>query len=219
MGRAVSPKVDQKPQAAPSGSNRPIARRVAGLARYRFQIQQAVTALDDRVLADLERRARMVNVQDGFPASTMGDGTPRGTAELTLVEAAAEQRAYSGVRWEDKDAEEWRTTPPPQPDPAGRALEELVSALAAMDRQAQAVLRCLGFLAHQRTSAAGRVSSLVGDCLCCERAIAGTPDDRSRGGFCDACRKAYERAGRPDRHRFVVERRAWLDEQKQRQGA
>lgn len=46
-----------------------------------------------------------------------------------------------------------------------------------------------------------------GDCTACGRYVSGATDDRLRSGYCDACRKAWERAGRPDRAAFENERR------------
>ncbi len=58
-----------------------------------------------------------------------------------------------------------------------------------------------------------------GDCMCCERFVAGTEADRLREGFCDACRQAWRRygakwigAGGPDRTSFIAMRRAQLAE-------
>lgn len=42
----------------------------------------------------------------------------------------------------------------------------------------------------------------ISECEACGRTVAGTPTDRLRSGYCDACRKAWDRAGRPDRVQF-----------------
>lgn len=196
--------------------------RVNDVARFRHNIQSAVQAITDRTIEDLQRRARHDVRRDGFPAATLGDGTSRGTAELTSVEAAADARGFAGtVGWDGYAGVDGQPVPVPVPmsDPVGEVVRELLDILARMDRDASAVIRRLGYLRYVGESARGRVDSTAGDCLCCERNVAGTEVDRLRSGFCDACRKAWERGGRQDRHRFILERRAYLDGQKQKQGA
>ncbi len=48
------------------------------------------------------------------------------------------------------------------------------------------------------------------ECQACRRPVANTPADPIRSGFCDACRKAWDRAGKPDRVLFIKERREGL---------
>lgn len=42
----------------------------------------------------------------------------------------------------------------------------------------------------------------AGPCNACGRDVPGTATDRLRSGWCDSCRKAYDRAGYPDRAAF-----------------
>lgn len=42
----------------------------------------------------------------------------------------------------------------------------------------------------------------MADCRACGRTVANTPSDRLRGGYCNACDKAWTRQGRPDRTQF-----------------
>ncbi len=49
------------------------------------------------------------------------------------------------------------------------------------------------------------------ECQACLRPVANTPVDPIRHGFCGACDKAHERAGRPDRVLWIRERRRALD--------
>jgi len=49
-------------------------------------------AIRQRLISAVERDAAGSNRRDGYPARTLGDGTPRGSAGLTSVEAAADSR-------------------------------------------------------------------------------------------------------------------------------
>lgn len=51
----------------------------------------------------------------------------------------------------------------------------------------------------------GRRSQIT-DCRACTRPVAATSKDPMRYGYCDACRKAWERAGKPDRAAFERDR-------------
>lgn len=53
-----------------------------------------------------------------------------------------------------------------------------------------------------------------GDCQACGDFNSGAVNDRLRGGFCNACRMAYQRAGCPDRFEFCRDRRAQLQAEK-----
>ena len=61
------------------------------LGRLTRQIGEALTSKATLVGDAVEHLAREISVTDGYPATTLGDG-PRGTAELTSVERAAEAR-------------------------------------------------------------------------------------------------------------------------------
>jgi hypothetical protein len=58
-----------------------------------------------------------------------------------------------------------------------------------------------------------------GDCMACGEYCSGAVDDRLRAGYCNACRMAWDRAGRPDRFQFQQDRRASLDERKRAEKA
>lgn len=118
----------------------------------------------------------------GYPAATMNDGG--GSSESTLVESQALD---------------------PRFDPAHIALLALAEWQQTI-RQIRRVDRAFRGVTTTRPNL-GRVSSLAGQCLCCQRDVLGTAEDRLRNGYCDACRKAWERAGRPDRAWFERQRR------------
>lgn len=130
----------------------------------------------------------------GWPASTMGTGS-RGNSELTSVEAAVDRPG----EWADVDLDLAKALH----DVWTRGLDartliaHVVSHAAPDDRQTN----------RQPGS---------GDCLVCDRYCAGTATDRLRGGYCDSCRKAWDRyrakAGKTaDRASYRRVRRAELD--------
>lgn len=55
----------------------------------------------------------------------------------------------------------------------------------------------------------------AGQCGACDKWVAGTADDRLRSGFCNACRMAWDRAGRPDRAVFGRDRKRALAEEQE----
>lgn len=135
----------------------------------------------------------------GWPGSTLGDGGARSTDSTTSVERAA------GTLQEVKptDIRDAR--------------------FANVDRRLAALLAVI----HQATTEVSRLASDVlahaddvdlippgtGGCQCCSRFCrpdAEHPDNRLRAGFCPACWKAWERAGRPERGPWMIDRRARL---------
>lgn len=156
--------------------------------------------LEQRTLA-LAKRARTPGPDvDGYPTATIGDG-PRGNAELTSVEAAANR----GFPRDDGT--------PPRPerdlvaDDAENAYGYLVDAVNA-----------LGALAT-RLDHADKVASTLsraeaggsGQCKACERDVSGAAEDRIKSGYCERCYKAWCRADRPDRTEWERDRRAYLN--------
>lgn len=121
----------------------------------------------------------------GWPRSTLGSGSA-GNSELTTVEAAVE---HPDPIWDhiddelrDKMTETWTDLL------ALRTLITKVVAHAAPDQK--------------RMPRPGS-----GDCFACGRYVSGSANDRLRAGYCDSCRMAWERAGRPDRVQFQRSRR------------
>lgn len=59
--------------------------------------------------------------------------------------------------------------------------------------------------------------SVVGECLACDRYVAGTASDRLRAGLCDADRKHWERhrGEHADRQAWLISRRAELAEKEE----
>ena len=77
----------------------------------------------------IRREAHGTNLPDGYPARTLGEGLPNGTAELTSVEAAA-HRLMKPPRDEHRELTLRATT---ALDHAVTALNTLMSALASLD--------------------------------------------------------------------------------------
>jgi hypothetical protein len=130
--------------------------------------------------------------QDGY--SAMGGGGARGSehADPTTAVALADPRSDLVADWlselTDLARDVWATT--------GRCE------------------RLLWLVEHRGDVRAGRVAT-GGACLACDRWVAGTTVDRLRSGYCDACRKAFERwresASDPSDHvAFRQWRRAFL---------
>lgn len=81
-------------------------------------------------------------------------------------------------------------------------------AFDALRSAADAVRRLLPASQSEVESMRGRQTSTAGACVACGRDVSGSARDRLRAGFCDACRKAWEREGKPDRAAFIARRRA-----------
>jgi hypothetical protein len=158
---------------------------------HRDHVIAELRQLTDVLLHELEHKGRHVATADGFPSSTLGDGMARSSSALTSVERAAEARTYHS----------------PEPDNVGDAIRDVFNTLSAMADTATRMSRKVAFVKHVATKAEGRISSLQGECQACQRSVSGAESDRLRAGYCDACRKAWERAGRPDRVGWERERR------------
>jgi hypothetical protein len=168
-----------------------MTRAATNALRQLHEIAATIAQLTPAVIADLDRRARYTTTPDGYPTRTINDGSSHGTSELTSVESAANQRATH----HDDD------------DPAGDAIRQLFADIADISRITEHISQRVAYLTNVQYAAGRKPSSGAGICGACRRDVPGTSDDRLRSGYCDSCRKAWERAGRPDRHQFEAERR------------
>jgi hypothetical protein len=148
--------------------------------------------LSETVLADLIRRAR----EPATDAYAQGEGG-RGN-DISNPTLAAVTR-HAGAR-NDQDTDLWD-----EPDDHVRAaILEVLGALA----EAAGIIRLADKrLAFINTIPTGRINSLAGECQACQRPVAGGTADPLRSGYCNACRMAWDRAGKPDRPTFERERR------------
>ena len=83
----------------------------------------------------------------------------------------------------------------------------LASWCKAMDR----LLATGHQLAHILTPRTEAELSTSATCGACSVVVTGAGNDRLRAGYCAACNMAWTRAGRPDRARWEIERRRYLD--------
>lgn len=134
----------------------------------------------------------------GYRTSTLGDGSgSKGADSMTAPERAALMADHPGLcpcdfcRWRLVDSrldallDLWNMT--------GTQLGSLVTDIVA----------------HAKAEGLRPPPNGSGDCRAeCGRYCSGAAGDRLRSGFCDPCRKAWERAGRPDRATFKRLQRA-----------
>ena len=167
--------------------------------RHRRQSQQlSLIALQAARLPTLLREAYTaieLTLPDGYPAGGSEPVSGGDISNPTLGAVLQREGVLECV--EDHSADEARRVGLAAVD---TSLAVAISAL----REAHAELTQIAARLHaghegQRTNMA--------DCAACERPVANTPTDRLRAGYCDACRKAWDRAGRPDRAAFERSRR------------
>lgn len=175
------------------------------------------------VLEELYRRTSLQSVPDGYPARTLPETSVSGGGGHSSVEGSALLRNGWEVRLPrcEKHNCECYGTPtchachcpvpkssgrPPPVDPLRGLGVRLFDDLARLAALATAIDHRRDVILKAGEDERGRQSS-VQRCEACERTVPGTPADRLRSGFCDACRKRWARtdqgSGRMDRHTFV----------------
>lgn len=191
---------------------------VADLKRRRDAMVEMLDALDDATLAELVRRAGVSarpleegagpEVSDGFGSGGGAGGSCAGSVskptENVVVSRAGGRIDERTGRVISLDA--WAA----ERDPVGRALEELFASMAEAHGALVGVDKRRQVIKASMDDERGRRSSLQGECLCCGEPVSGAVNDRLRSGFDDKCRKAWERAGHPDRAAFIRDRRRQL---------
>lgn len=167
--------------------------------RKRRQLQQLATiSLEAGRLTSLITEAYTaieLTLPDGYPS---GGGEPVSggdTSNPTLSAVLQHERVCESI--EDRDNDEARRV-------GLAAVDASLTAAVHALRETHAALSQLTARLHtgrpeQRTN--------IADCEACGRTVANTPNDRLRSGYCMACRKAWDRAGRPDRVAFERARR------------
>lgn len=151
--------------------------------------------LERRTLALVKRGKTPGPAIDGYTSTTLGDG-PRGNAELTPVEAAADKLAFGFRPISDVIAEDAEN--------AVGYLRDAVQALGALGTRLDHADRVSSPLSRSESGGAGT-------CKACGRDVSGAANDRLRSGYDEACARAWDRAGRPDRAEWERERRAYLN--------
>lgn len=172
--------------------------------RHRAAILRVIERLDDSKIEELCQRGR-------FPASPLRSGPSIGSvgehSDPTL--ATVVQHGGGGEDEEgNQRPDDWRD----YPDPAGRALDEILGALA----EAAGVLcgengaeRKIAYVEAVPIDREARAKELpgAGDCNACGKFCSGARSDRIVSGYCDPCLRAWIRAGRSDRAEFERKRR------------
>ncbi len=167
--------------------------------RQRAHAREVLDRLDDVTITELLRRARFSAGRDGHRPSSELQSNGGATGDPDRRDPTG-RMATAGSP--DDASDEWAELP----DPVREAISELFAGLAEalgvlrqVDRRRQYVLSAADALRGRQ--------STVGVCAACGRTVARTKDDRLRGGYCEACYKAWNRASRPDRAAFQHRRR------------
>lgn len=106
-----------------------------------------------------------------------------------------------------------------KPNPSDQWLDQLSSASNLAVVVVTSLAEQVHFLGTITSTSPKELSATgSGDCAACGEFCSGAVNDRLRSGFCNPCRMAYRRAGSPDRHVFMRDRRAFLAEAKQHTG-
>lgn len=148
--------------------------------------------LQERRLLALAQRARTPAPDvDGYPTSTMNDG-PRGNAELTSVEAAA-NRAFPDDHGQPPRVErDWIAE---DAENAIGYLLDAVNAIGAMGARLDHADRVSSPLSRSEAGGAG-------SCLGCGKDVSGAAEDRLKRGMGPCCYSTWVRAGRPELNEF-----------------
>lgn len=153
----------------------------------------AVTKLDqvERRLLEAVRRDNTGDpLNDGYPSGFVGSGG---------MDAAQSSTEAALLAQYDRDG----NLLPTRPDPH-HALT--AAAVTALEQAADAISDLYGKLdAIDRLATIHRTDP-SGHCAACSRWVEGTAVDRLRAGYCEACYRAWDRAGRPDRVQFERQR-------------
>lgn len=159
----------------------------------------SISKLDEierRLLTAIRRDETGTTQPDGFPTGRVGAGGENAAQSTT------EGAALSGWRIDpETDEAVWVGPPFDQhhalTDAAVEALERAVSAIATLATKLDEIDRVATVV---RTDPSGY-------CGACTRWVEGTAVDRLRAGYCQACHRAWDRAGRPDRPAFELQRK------------
>lgn len=156
------------------------------------------------VLADMIERGDKSSTIDGYPAGSGGGGGSRGSRSI-LVDVEQGGREAVPVS-SSTEAAMFRRADDERADPIGAAIEDLLTRLVESSGHARVITKKRFVIMNAGDSMRGHVST-SSDCHACHRVVAGTPADPLVSAYCRACRKAWERAGYPDRLDFERTRR------------
>jgi hypothetical protein len=176
------------------------------MAMYRRDvIARVVKLLDNSTVIDMLDCEDLI--ADGLSRSGDTSGVRSGdvnrpTEAAALRLAGAEERTLEDGTVVPAEPDTWTER---ERDVVAEAIHE---ALAAMGEAAGALLiveRKLPVIVDAGAKLRERESSIQ-QCKACDRDVLGTRDDRLKAGYCEACYKAWSRAGMPDRFMFERDR-------------
>lgn len=154
----------------------------------------AVTKLDEveqRLLEAVRRDNTGTPAADGYPTGYLACGGEDAAQSRTEGAALADYRVDP-----DTDTGTWGHTEHDRhhdyTTAAARALRAAADAIGELMERLDAIDRLATL---HRTDPSGH-------CNACTRWVEGTANDRLRAGYCAACYRAWDRAGRPDRVQF-----------------
>ncbi len=174
----------------------------ASVRRLDRKIDRIVLASQDLQSVDTEELVRR-NQKTAQP-----DGYPGGSSEVVVQsssdDTSTERAALYGLPADERTPDDWRRHS--VRDDIDLAISEFERDLDAVDRLLNQALRRVEFVKHVRDSARGRQSSLAGMCKACGQEV-----PLIARGYCDPCRKAWERDDKPlDTARVIFEKKRWL---------
>ena len=172
-------------------------RKAAGQRDPGSKLIPELDKAEARTLRLVKRARTPSNDIDGYGAGGTTEG-PRSTDNTTSVEAAV----ISIVDAERK----------PDRDVVLDLAWDAVGYAQQMAHSWGALLGVLDRTDRLATPSGKEQTAGAGPCLACDTDVPGTAENRLRSGYCPACRKAWERAGCPDRSSFRSMRQARLKE-------
>lgn len=185
------------------------------LSRKVADLQKTLSSLTDSTIADLVRRGQESSDPDGY-GSGAGDGLGvNGGGGQSTTEAAA----LSGLPNPDPDAsgnaaakDDWENRKR-EHDVILEALDELFTCLVEMSGLAKIIEKKRVVILNAGDKLRDRGFT---QCHGCHRDVMCTTADPIRAGYCDACRKAFERWNKTFPNGDVAVSRWFFDEQRTR---
>jgi len=162
--------------------------RADRLAQEMVQAREILEEFNRSAIYDLLRRAQYGMKPDGYPPSTRPTEI-RGQDDDPLLATAL-------ARIEHQETDDFLK----------QQLKEIFGTMSEISGHCKRIHRMRSVVINAGAKLKNRQSTLS-QCQCCERDVLNTPDDRIVSGYCGACLKAWDRAGRPDRLPFEINRR------------
>lgn len=142
------------------------------------RVRKTMEVMTDAVMNSLAHRAGSRATDDASPESGM-----KSKGSISDPTLAAVIRKVDGKRVQD---------------PVWDTCKEIAEAMSEMARLATAIDIKVRYLTEPNKPRELQVHH----CEACDREVAGTPKDRIRSGYCEACYHRWTRRGRPARTQF-----------------